>query len=347
MAIVMIVALMSASAAAFTYTPVNGTTITFVSKITKADSTPTPAWTVTYGVSAGDAVTDGGYESVHAGHDANSVTLTNNSTTATGGTVTFTAGGASSYTVTVDFSAVSFTEPGVYRYKLTQTGDAAPGMTLDGNLERNLDVYVHDDNGALKIEGYTLAGKRMGVTGDGKDDGFDNSFVAYDLTVTKTVSGSQASKDKYFKFTITVTGLQATASYTITPTSAASGNNAATKADYRGKTNPTSATGAELAAGVVVYLQHGDSVTISALPKNAAYTVAEDKENYENTAPDNASGSIADSNVSVAFLNTKDGDIPTGVLLTVIPGAVLLGAGVIGFLVMIRKKKNEDEAEEE
>lgn len=341
LAVAMIIALASISAAAFTYEPINGTEIAFKSTISKAEGTPTPAWTVNYAVTAGQAVTENGYESVHAGPNPGAVTLTN------GGVVTFTAGGADSQTVTINFSAVSFSEPGVYRYVLKQTGAAALGMTLDESLERNLDVYVYDNEGALAIQGYTLAGKRMGATGDGKDDGFTNMYTTHDLTVIKTVSGLQASRDKYFKFTIEISGLTAGSTYAIVPTSATSGNNAATKSEYRNQTNPTSVTGAESGPTVVtVYLQNGDSVTVKNLPKGATYTITEDKENYTNNPPENASGTI-NENVEVTFLNVRNETIPTGVLLTVIPGVLLLGAGIAGIVIMTKKKKSSDDDTED
>ena len=338
LAVAMIIALASISAAAFTYTPVNGTTTTFTTEIT-GDAVPN--WTATYAVSAGEAVTSGGYETVHAGPNPESVTLTNNSTTGTGGTVTFVAGGASSFTVTVNFSAVSFSEPGVYRYVITQTPAEKLGVTPDTSATRILDVYVQDNNGALEIQSYDF------LLSTAKSTGFTNTYTTHDLTVIKTVSGLQASRDKYFKFTIEISGLTAGSTYAIVPTSATSGNNAATKSEYRNQTNPTSVTGAESGPTVVtVYLQNGDSVTVKNLPKGATYTITEDKENYTNNPPENASGTI-NENVEVTFLNVRNETIPTGVLLTVIPGVLLLGAGIAGIVIMTKKKKSSDDDTED
>ncbi len=338
LAAIMIIAAMSVSAAAFTYTPVNGTTTTFTTEIT-GDAVPN--WTVSYAVSAGEAVTSGGYETVHAGPNPESVTLTNKSTTGTGSTVTFVAGGASSFTVTVDFSGVSFSEPGVYRYVITQTPAEKLGVTPDTSATRILDVYVQDNNGALEIQSYDF------LLSTAKSTGFTNTYTTHDLTVIKTVSGLQASRDKYFKFTIEISGLTAGSTYAIVPTSATSGNNAATKSEYRNQTNPTSVTGAESGPTVVtVYLQNGDSVTVKNLPKGATYTITEDKENYTNNPPENASGTI-NENVEVTFLNVRNETIPTGVLLTVIPGVLLLGAGIAGIVIMTKKKKSSDDDTED
>ncbi|MBQ2330746.1 MAG: hypothetical protein II387_08330, partial [Oscillospiraceae bacterium] len=206
LAAIMIIAAMSVSAAAFTYPQVKGTTTTFTTEIT-GDAVPN--WTVSYAVSAGEAVTSGGYETVHSGPNPESVTLTNNSTTGTGGTVTFVAGGASSFTVTVNFSAVSFSEPGVYRYVITQTPAEKLGVTPDTSATRILDVYVQDNNGALEIQSYDF------LLSTAKSTGFTNTYAVQDLTVSKAVSGTQASRDKYFEFTVVVTGLTGTDEFAV------------------------------------------------------------------------------------------------------------------------------------
>ena len=336
LAVAMIIALASISAAAFTYTPVNGTTTTFTTEIT-GDAVPN--WTATYAVSAGEA----GYETVHAGPNPESVTLTNNSTTGTGGTVTFVAGGASSFTVTVNFSAVSFSEPGVYRYVITQTPAEKLGVTPDTSATRILDVYVQDNNGALEIQSYDF------LLSTAKSTGFTNTYAVQDLTVSKAVSGTQASRDKYFEFTVVVTGLTGTDEFAvdISNADATSGTTASTIAANQGKQNPTGATGAELAAGVKFYLQHGQSIKIENLPVGAHYVVTENAENYTSNDPANSEDDIADADATVAFVNTRDGQVPTGVLLTVIPGVLLLGAGIAGIVIMTKKKKSSDDDTED
>ena len=67
--------------------------------------------------------------------------------------------------MTIDFSAVVFPEPGVYRYIITESGNN-PGVTPDPVSTRTLDVYVVDDTQIntstnklekrLKIDNYVL-----------------------------------------------------------------------------------------------------------------------------------------------------------------------------------------------
>jgi len=77
----------------------------------------------------------------------------------------------------LDFTKCGFTEPGIYRYYITESSETT-GVTLDGNGAdtegnpvRTLDVYVEDDTtvsagvttNALKITGYVLyEGKQVG-----------------------------------------------------------------------------------------------------------------------------------------------------------------------------------------
>lgn len=181
--------------------------------------------------------------------------FTDESTTTPGGTnATFTnnKGGSSSIGITsdtskkyakdeliLDFSNIEFTEPGVYRYTVTEndlttsaTSDAFTALTPKS---RTLDVYVGNTDTlkenstytTLQIEGYVLydsviegaatnfttdeaaaagIGYRGSETSDEalgkKSSGFVNDYETHNLTFGKEVTGNQGSKDKYFAFTV-------------------------------------------------------------------------------------------------------------------------------------------------
>ena len=328
LALVMLIAIVAMPVAAFTYTAVSGGTTTFTTTLDN-NGAPVPAWEVTYAIAAGSGETSEGVSTI-AGPTPDSVVLKIGDTALTDGKVTFTAGDAeTTKTVTVDFSTISFTEPGVYRYTVTQSATALAGMTLDADTERNIDVWVYDNGTGLAVSAFP----------ENKAIAFNNTLGTNSLTISKNVEGIFASRDKYFAITVTVTtALPDDSTYTVTLP--------ATASDSRNPEGPLSKT--DLTAGVTFYLQHGQSVTIAGLPYGAEYTVIENPDGYTSNLTDNTvRGTIAGAAATAAFVNTKDGHVPTGVLLTVIPGAVLLGAGVVGFLVMSRKRKNEDEAEEE
>jgi len=276
---------------------------------------------------------------------------------------------------TVSFSGITFPEPGIYRYIVTETASAADearGIMHDNDVDRVLDVYVTDDGtGTLVVASYVLhtdindtetpaINASMG-TADvqsaaaalaDKTDGFTNEYNTKDLKITKQVTGNQASRDKYFKLTAT---LSASAGATISDTdvftvSIADDSDAATNdgsADasptataatkYSSMSNPTSVTGAQLKAGVDFYLQHGQYVVIRGIQPNAIYTVVEDAEDYASSVLTGATNTgtvstVAGSNkvIESGFLNTRNGIIPTGIMVAVGGGAALAGAGALG-----------------
>ena len=51
------------------------------------------------------------------------------------------------------------------------------------------------------------------------------------------------------------------------------------------------------------------------------------------------------ANTTIGFTGYKDGTIPTGVILTVAPYAVLLAAGFFGLIIFMKKRKEEPEEE--
>ena len=122
------------------------------------------------------------------------------------------------HTSTVDFSKVTFSEPGVYRYKITENDTTEKGITKD-STPRYLDVYVEsDDNGALSIKGYVFhtmnevqpKGNKDSLGSNnpkGKNKGFENKYETIDLTLTKNVTGNQGFRDQYFKFHVDITDL--------------------------------------------------------------------------------------------------------------------------------------------
>lgn len=286
-------------------------------------------------------------------------------------------------TATLDFSKIQFTEPGVYRYIITESG-TNQGITNDADLTRVLDVYVNDASAdvdgtftkKLTIAGYVLhsnvddepdvsAGENFGSTGaytDKKSQGFTNSYDTSDLTLRKQVTGNQASRDKYFEFTLNIAAAQPNTKYdvVIDDADATSKANAATIDANAGQTNVTSITtdGAGKATQKF-YLQHGQQVTVQGLAKDTTYTVTENTEDYKSTANTKdtpvvdtkadteaapVDGTIVSTDLTTGFLNTRDGVIPTGVIMAVAPFAVVTllgGAGVV--TMMMKKNKKEDE----
>ncbi len=288
--------------------------------------------------------------------------------------------------VVVNLDGVTFDEPGVYRYVLTEEAQTSPYSNTSSN-PLYLDVYVVNDTGtALKIDGYVLhsdtgapaSNNTSGTaetSGNTKADGFENEYDTKNITVSKTVSGNQASKDKYFAFTVNITGATAGDKYVVSYANDSNPSTADGNADASISANPNAATTVitsnvtqptELTVGnggtvsQVFYLQDGQSIVIRGLGKGVTYTVTENEEDYTPSVSvtgdadaadvDNTSGGtfgktgMVDDDITAAFTNTRQGVIPTGVLLTVAPFAIgLLLFGALAIFFVARKKKRAEE----
>ncbi len=280
--------------------------------------------------------------------------------------------------LTVDFSEVTFDEPGVYRYVITEAGTIS-GVTNDSDTTITLDVYVVDNNGALELNSYVLhkgedapaknpATTPAAPTLADKTTGFSNVYDTQNLEFGKEVTGNQGSKDKRFAVTVRTTGANAATVYQL------DGNwekepdkKSATKytaADMQTANNVTSLTGAQLNAGYTFYLCDGEYVKVKGLEVNSTtpvtYAITEDAEEYKSTETiaatvakyndinhtDPVSGSIAaDKDVYTGYVNEREGVIPTGVIISIAAPAAL-AVIVAGCLVYLNVKRKREDSEE-
>ena len=322
--------------------------------------------------------------------------------------------------LTVSFAGVTFLEPGVYRYTITESedttgGSALPGLQLDPavaarggtSTKRFLDVYVTDspdgsDGYQLEISGYVLHEKSNAPRIDSdtrgtadvthnadplpdKSTGFSNWWDTCDLEFKKEVYGNQASHDKYFKFTVTVSSTpaltddlvfevdmgHATAapSKNVATTYTAAEMLAANTTELDAATVPGKllVKGGDLAAGKTFYLQHGQYIRIKGLPAGATYTVTELAEDYQSTAAavtdyKNVTNGVLseedaknrntneaearDDVVYTSFLNSRNGTIPTGIITVIGPAVAVILLGLGGLgFVLAGKRRREEGAE--
>lgn len=271
--------------------------------------------------------------------------------------------------VSVDFTNVKFKEPGIYRYEITEKVDTTGTVTNDADDTRIMDVYVIDEKGALKVQGYVLhnnesAVKQDGTSATGKAVGYVNKMEARDVKVEKKVTGNQASHDEYFKITLKIEKALKNTTYAVDLTNAdatTTTNGANTTIHKNAATITTDNSGN---ATVEYWLQDGQSIIVYSMNIGATYEMNEDKEamNKEgyvatitstdkNDAITNGdykvSGNIekTDSDqINISFSNERSGVIPTGVIMTVAPFAAVTLLGAAG-MVTIKMRKKEDDAE--
>ena len=249
-------------------------------------------------------------------------------------------------TVSISFPVGTFTKPGVYRFVINETNNNLPGVTYDSNPTRYLDVFVvANNNNELSVNSYVLrdAATDIGINGayvenpDVKSSGYTNSLTQYDFDFSKTIAGNQGDKNKRFDFTLNITGANPGTYRVITN-------------DVTG--NPTSITvGANGTATGEYSLTNGSTVQVIGLNAGAVCTVTEDAEDYTathrldsgNAVSGESSGAVTlNSDHSVAFTNTRNGVIPTGVIMTIAPFAIgicVFGAIII-FIICRRKRRN-------
>lgn len=365
-------------------------TTTFDKFLVMDNQANVPNATFTYAVTAGNAKAydvDGKKFQVLAGVDADKITMAGVGTN-TANTIAYTPADTTANdentmvknydkttekyalkTATLNFSKVQFTEPGVYRYIITESG-TNQAITNDADLTRVLDVYVNDASTEtekkLTIAGYVLhsnendepdvaAGENAGSTGTyvaTKSQGFTNEYDTSDLTFKKEVAGNQASHDKYFKFTVKITDAVKGTVYTVDVTGAddQSKTNAATIAENAGKENvKTMTVGADGTISQDFYLQHGQEIKIQGIAKDTKYDVTEEKEDYKSEAKavtgytDDVSGKIVSTDLKTSYKNTRDGVILTGVIMTVAPFAAVTLLGAAGMVTIKMRKKEDDE----
>lgn len=276
--------------------------------------------------------------------------------------------------VSVDFSGVTFKEPGIYRYKITESADKTGTITNDVKTTRYMDVYVEDNgSGKLSVKGYVLHGTAIdpaqdgaNINDDAKSEGFVNTMNGKGLSITKQVSGNQASHDEYFKFTLNISHALPNTTYSVDlskadATTKVTGVNADTHANAA-----TITTNEGGNASVEYWLQAGQSVSVNSLSIGTTYTVSEDKavmtrEGYttEITNADDTdgvtnaefttNGSVdkADTKIDISFTNKKSGTIPTGVVMAVAPFAVVTLFGGAGAATIVMKKRKANGKEDE
>ena len=353
--------------AAVTYTPVAGGETTMVKNLVVDADATIPAISFTYTIAAGTpvAATDENGMEIIAGPNPEAVVIT---------PASFPSGNDANAGVPVDyadqsatgkkydtanakfdFSGVSFPAPGVYRYVVNEVDGGAPGVTYDTSA-RYLDVFVTaNDSDELAVSAYVLrkvassfvlategenAGKYVyDQDPDVKTDGYTNEVVSHDLEFSKAITGNQADKTKKFTFTLVLTDVNP-GTYTVEIV----GNDVVT--DSATQTASTLVVPDGETGGTYTFsLTDGDSVKIYGLPEGYGYTLTEEAQDYTSTEKldgyqDETSGTDVAADVKTGYTNTRNGIIPTGVIITVAPfviGILVFGA-IILYMVSKRRR---------
>lgn len=244
------------------------------------------------------------------------------------GTVSYLRGEAGSTTKTkeIKIDLPEYDSVGVYTYIIHEVAGDSAGVTYYGDAIL-LRVTVIEQDGKLRIAAVHTEDPES--TGEGKKDDFDNLYSAGELEVHKDVEGIMGNKDKYFEFTVQLTGEEGKTyqdSYAITGGS------------Y--DANPTSI---EIKPGetteATFYLKDDDTIHIENLPYGVEYKVSETPVADYVTTETGTEGEVDAAVEQANFTNTKGGTVDAGVVLDSAPYLfTLTGAAGVGLLLTLRRR---------
>lgn len=244
------------------------------------------------------------------------------------GTVSYLRGEAGSTTKTkeIKIDLPEYESVGVYTYIIHEAAGNSAGVTYYGDAIL-LRVTVIEQDGKLRIAAVHTEDPES--TGEGKKDDFDDLYSAGELEVHKDVEGIMGNKEKYFKFTVQLTGEEGKTyqdSYAITGGS------------YNA--NPDSI---EIKPGetteATFYLKDDDTIHIENLPYGVEYKVSETPVADYVTTETGTEGEVDGAVEQANFTNTKGGTVDAGVVLDSAPYLfTLTGAAGVGLLLTLRRR---------
>ena len=247
---------------------------------------------------------------------------------ATIGTVSYRRGEAGSTTKTkeIKIDLPEYDSVGVYTYIIHEVAGHSAGVTYYGDAIL-LRVTVIEQDGKLRIAAVHTEDPES--TGEGKKDDFDNLYSAGELEVHKDVEGIMGNKDKYFEFTVQLTGEEGKTyqdSYAIT-----GGSYDANPASIEIKPGETTKA--------TFYLKDGDTIHIENLPYGVEYKVSETPVADYVTTETGIEGEVDEAVEQANFTNTKGGTVDAGVVLDSAPYLfTLTGAAGVGLLLTLRRR---------
>lgn len=244
------------------------------------------------------------------------------------GTVSYLRGEAGSTTKTkeIKIDLPEYDSVGVYTYIIHEAAGNSAGVTYYGDAIL-LRVTVIEQDGKLRIAAVHTEDPES--TGEGKRDDFDDLYSAGELEVHKDVEGIMGNKEKYFEFTVQLTGEEGKTyqdSYAIT-----GGSYDANPASIEIKPGETTEA--------TFYLKDGDTIHIENLPYGVEYKVSETPVADYVTTETGTEGEVDGAVEQANFTNTKGGTVDAGVVLDSAPYLfTLTGAAGIGLLLTLRRR---------
>ena len=251
--------------------------------------------------------------------------------------------GTKYYKSDLDFSNITFDQPGIYKFTVTEKAGNNKDMKYDTDA-RYLYVFVKRNGTSNEIYGVAMS---KNTTVDGKNANIKNEYKKSntngdefkDLTIEKRVTGEMGDTDKLFNFTLTITSGSGRTKYHVSKTANGSSNTVdlTTNQPY------------------TFSLKNGDSIVVENLSTNDSYTIAETdytSEGYHTTYKTQVDGedekdssassnkSMANKNVKEIIINERNTVTPTGIVMSYGPYILMIAAAaVLGFVFLRRREE--------
>lgn len=260
----------------------------------------------------------------------------------------------------IDFSAVKFSLPGTYRFKVTETGvPNSYGIKRKNGSEARyyVDVHVINTNdqaghSGLKIQGYQIY---KGSNTSEKSDSllFQNEWDNYRIRVRKNVTGNRGDKTRPFNIYVNLENFGSSNKVYVRWVSGtpAVGQNPSSAAKVTAA-NPVTVTGSTSTwSPVNLLLKDGDEVILEGMSSSMNFYIWETPvDEYTTTGTFNATDkkSVVDENDKEFIVtNHKSGDMPTGIFINNWPYILSVLAVLAGCIVFVRRRKARYEYEED
>ena len=219
---------------------------------------------------------------------------------------------------------------GRYQYEVKEIGGSTAGMEYSDRTG----TLVVDKESDGTVKSYIIIGT-MGSP-EQKYDDFTNTFTAWDLDVTKTVTGNLGDKTKVFTLTVTL--------------NAPEGKTVQTDSITVLKNNDV-ATGTAVdfvngVATLTLTVKDNDKYTIADLPDGVTYAVVEegveDGKVDEYTVTYAGAEGTMDADKTVTVTNHKSSEVPTGITLDNMPYIILMAVALVGLGAFALRKRAQN-----
>lgn len=237
--------------------------------------------------------------------------------------------GNHTYTSAFDLSGLKITQPGIYKYQVTESNGENKDMNYDLTT-RYLYVFVkREENRDLTV----YASKLVKVDDEKtKSDTFTNKYGVgdkefNDLTIKKTVTGAMGDTQKDWHFNLTITSGSGRETYVVKK-----GN---------GELTPLSS-----GKPYEFTLKSDESITVENLSTTDTYKVTENEakqDKYDTNGEVKDAKHMEAKNVEVEIENNRNEVTPTGIMMMYGPYALMVAlAGALGLFVAKKQRAEEE-----